>query len=71
METRYELMRQEDAREGRLDAIRERAAHPFAPSGFTTSCADGCCREETCALCGQHDDANPAHVGYPIVGGQS
>lgn len=62
METRYELMRQADAREERLDAIRARATHHrFAPSGFTTSCADGCCREETCAICGQHDEANPDH----------
>lgn len=35
--------------------------HDFVSSGITTSCGDGCCREETCALCNQHEDANPDH----------
>ena len=33
--------------------------HQFSPSGFVEPCADGCCREETCATCGMHDEANP------------
>lgn len=35
--------------------------HKFEPSGFIESCGDGCCREETCAFCGQHEAANPDH----------
>ena len=37
--------------------------HRFEPSGFVESCGDGCCREETCAFCRQHDSANPDHEG--------
>ena len=44
-ETRYELMRQEDERENRLDAIRERAKHYRVPSlmdyGYQVRCACG------------------------------
>ncbi len=38
--------------------------HRFSPSGFVTSCADGCCREETCAVCGEHEDANFDHEDH-------
>lgn len=35
--------------------------HKYEPSGHVVACGDGCCREESCALCGQHEDANPDH----------
>lgn len=44
-----------------VETIEGWGPHPFTASGHVTSCGDGCCREETCGLCNQHEDANPNH----------